>query len=232
MDVLPGVKAVDHGPVPGHAGQQPQLDLGVVRIHQHPARRGHEHLPQLGPQLGADGDVLQIRLGGGQAARGGDGVLKTGVDTPVGGDDLAQAVCIGGLQLGQLAIFQYLPDDGVGAPQLVQHVGVGGIARLGLFYRGQAQLVKEDAAQLLGGVDVELLPRQVEDIFLGGLDAAGEHLPEFGQGLAVNEKALLLHLRQHGAQGQLHRLIQFPHAQLLQPPGQHRLQCGDEGTVG
>ena len=212
MDVLPGVEAVDHGLVPGHAGQQPQLDLGVVRVHQHPARRGHEHLAQLGPQLGADGDVLQIRLGGGQAARGGDGVLEAGVDAPVGADDLAQAVHIGGFQLGQLAIVQNLLDDGVGAPQLVQHVGVGGIARLSLLHRGQAQLVEEDAAQLLGGVDVELLPRQVEDVFLHGLDAHGEHVPKLGQGFAVHQKALRLHLCQHGAQGQLHGLIQLPHA--------------------
>jgi len=78
-------------------GQEAQLDLGVVRIHQGHPRPGYEHLAQLRPQRGADGDVLEVGLGGAQAAGGGDGVLEAGVDAPVVPDHLAQAVHIGGL---------------------------------------------------------------------------------------------------------------------------------------
>ncbi len=95
-----------------------------------PAR--HKHLPQLGPQLGAHGDVLQVGLGGGEPPGGGDRVLKGGVDAPVRGDHLAQPVHIGGLQLGQLAVLQNFLNDRVAAPELLQHVGVGGVAGFGL----------------------------------------------------------------------------------------------------
>ena len=62
MDVLPGTEGADHVLVLRHVSQQAQLDLGVVRVHQHLARSRHEHLPQLRPQLGADGDILEVGL--------------------------------------------------------------------------------------------------------------------------------------------------------------------------
>ncbi len=40
VDVLAGQERLLHGLVAGHMGQQPQLDLGVVRIHQHIAAAG------------------------------------------------------------------------------------------------------------------------------------------------------------------------------------------------
>ena len=136
VDILSGAEAVDHGLVPGHVGQQAQLDLGVVGVHQHLSGGCGEHLPQLRPQLGADGDVLQIGLGGAEPPGGGDGVLEGGVDAPIGADDLGQAVGVGGFQLGELAVLQDAVNNGVLPPELVQHVGVGGVARLGLLHRG------------------------------------------------------------------------------------------------
>ena len=58
VDVLPRPEALDHFLVSGHVGQQAQLDLGVVRVHQHPAGAGDEHLADLRPQLRPDRDVL------------------------------------------------------------------------------------------------------------------------------------------------------------------------------
>ena len=49
--------------------------------------------------------VLQtswVRLRGAEPSGGGDGVLEGGVDPPVGGDHLVQAVHIGGLELGDV----------------------------------------------------------------------------------------------------------------------------------
>ena len=232
VEVPAGAEGLDHLLVPGHVGQEPQLDLGVVRVHQGHPRPGHEHLPQLRPQGGADGDVLEVGLGGAEAAGGGDGVLEAGVDAPVVGDHLAQAVHIGGLQFGELAVVQDLLDDGVLAPELVQHLRVGGVARLGLLHRGQAQLVKEDAAQLLGGVDVELLPGQLVDGGLHLVDALGEHLPELDQGPPVHQHPDLLHLGQHRAQGEVHLVVELVQPQLLQPLGEGLPQGPDEGGVG
>ena len=231
VDVLPAPEGGLHGLIPGDAGQQPQLDLGVVGVHQLTARRGHEHLPQLRPQLGADRDVLEVGLSGAQAPGGGDRVLEAGVDAPVGGDDLGEALHIGGLELGELPVVQNGLDDGVLPLELFQHLGAGGVARLGLFHRGQAQLVKEDVPQLLGGVDVEGLPRQLIDLGLVSGDALGEHLPKGGQGLPVYQEALPLHLGQDRAQGELHLVIELVHPQLLQPGGQGLAQGPDEGAV-
>ena len=50
--------------VPDVYKRQPQLDLGVVRVHQHIALLRHEQAANLAAQLGAGGDVLQIRLRG------------------------------------------------------------------------------------------------------------------------------------------------------------------------
>ena len=70
---------------------------------------------------------------------------------------------VGAFQLGVLSVAQHIRHDGRIVPQLFQHVGIGGPAGLGLFPVGQAQLFKQDHAQLLGGVDVECLPRRGVD---------------------------------------------------------------------
>ena len=231
MDVLPAQKGLLHGLVVSHMGQDPQLDLGVVRVHQHTAGGGHEHLPHPGPQLGANRDVLKVGFGGGQPPGGGDGILEAGVDASVGSDDLAQPLHIGGVELGVLPVLQDGVHDGMLSPELFQHLGVGGPAGLGLFHRGQTQLFKKDAAQLLGGVNVEALPRQVVNDLLVSLDAPLEHLAELGQGLPVHQEARLLHPGQDGTQGQLHSVVKLMHPQLLQP-GRHGLPQGaDEGAV-
>ena len=232
VDILPSAEGGNHVLVPRNVGQQAQFNLGVVRIHQHPPRGGHKHLAQLRPQLGADGDVLEVGLGGAQPPGGGDGVLEGGVDASVGGDDLGQPVHIGGFQLGQLPVVQHCLHNGVLVPQLLQHVGVGGVARLGLFHWGQAQLVKQDAAELLGGVDVELLPRQLVDEGLVGLNTPVQQDTEVGQRPPVHQHARPFHFRQHGTEGQLQPVIELVHVQLLQLGGEGTIQRGRQGGVG
>ena len=182
-------------------GQHPQLDLGIVGVHQHLAVTRPEELAQVAADFGADRDILHIGLNGADAAGPGLGLLETGVNPAVLPHHLQKAVHIGGFQFGQLAVFQNIFNDGVFAPQGLQHVGIGGIAAFGLFAGGQPQLVKEDSPQLLGGVDVELLPCMGVD---AGLQPGDVHIKALAKGDEAGDIQLhpdALHVRQHLGQG-------------------------------
>ena len=49
VDVRAGVEGGLHGGVPGHVGQDPELDLAVIRVHEDAARGRDEHLTDLRP---------------------------------------------------------------------------------------------------------------------------------------------------------------------------------------
>ena len=85
--------------VAGDVGEDAQLDLAVIGIHQHTAGLGDEVGPQLAAQLRADGDVLQVGVVGGETAGAGFGLVEAGVDAAILRDDLQQALHIGGVQL-------------------------------------------------------------------------------------------------------------------------------------
>ena len=130
----------------GNVGQDSQLDLAIVRIHQNTALPGHEHLADLSTQIRTHGNILDIGICGGQAAGGRHQILESGVDPAILTDHLHQAIGIGGLQLGQHPVVHDSRDNGVLALQLFQHIRIGGIAGLGFLHRRQPQLVKEKLA--------------------------------------------------------------------------------------
>ena len=214
VDVLPFAEGTLHGFVPGDVGQHPQLDLAVVRVHQHGALLRHEHLPDFRAQIRAHRDVLQIRLRGGQPPGGGHQILEGGVDPPVLPDLLDQPVCIGGLQLGQHPVVHDGGDNGMIPLQLLQNLRIGGVAGLGLFHRGQSQLFKEQLPQLLGGVDIEGFPGIGIDQRLAVLYPLRKHLPELHQLFPVDGHAPLFHPVQNPAQRQLDFVIKLLHTVL------------------
>ena len=108
--------------------------------------------------------------------------------------------------------------------QLLQHVGVGGPAGFGLFPVGQAQVLKQDLSQLLGGIDVELLPGGGVNPLLQLADGVGQVRTEPGQGPAVHQEAAAFHIRQHPAQRKLHIEVQLFHALFPEPGQQHTMQ--------
>ena len=63
------------------------------------------------------------------------------------------------------------------------------------------------------------------------INSPGQHGSELRQRPPVNEEALGLHLSQHLTQGEVHRLIQLPHAQLPKPGGEGVPQGVDEEAV-
>ena len=132
-----------------------QLDLRVVGV----PRVSRPHPPQVAAQaaaqLGADGNVLQVRLGGGDAPGARLGLDEGRVYPPVRGFGVQQAVHVGGQQLGVGAVFQDLVNDRAVGAQAFQCLGVGGVAARRLFARRQAQLVEQRLAQLLGTIYID-----------------------------------------------------------------------------
>ena len=208
MDVLPVQEGLLHVFVPGDVGQDAQLDLAVVGVHQHTARLCDEVGPQLAAQLGADGDVLQVGVVGGEPSGAGLGLVEGGVDAPIFADDLEQALHIGGVQLLVRAVLQNVLYQRV-LPQALQRFGVGGPAALGLFAMGQAHGVEQHLAQLLGAVGVEA--------GAAGLHVdAGQHLFQLGahphaellDAVPVHQHADAGHVRQHLRQRELNVVVQ------------------------
>ena len=219
-------------------GQNAQFDLAVVRVQQNAAGLCHKEAAQAAALFGAHRDVLQVRLGGGEAARAGLGLQKGGVDPPVRPDDLQKAVGVGGKQLLAAAVLQNVVNDGAVAAQAFQRGGVGGIAALGLFAVGQAQLVKQGLAQLLGAVQVEGIAHLLVNAAQAGVQLVPQFVAEGGNAVPVHQHAGALHVRQHPGEGQLDLPQKLVHAQLgellvqqgqqaRQQPGIRRVRAGE-----
>src|SRR5438034_5552025 len=74
-------------------GQEAQLDLGIVGREEHGAGRSDEGAADGLAARGTHGDVLQVRVGGGEPSRGGPGLIETRMDAPgLGVDESRQRV--------------------------------------------------------------------------------------------------------------------------------------------
>ena len=62
MNILACAERLQHCRIAGKVRHQPQLNLAVVRIQQHPSRLRQECLTDFLSLRGAHGDILQIRL--------------------------------------------------------------------------------------------------------------------------------------------------------------------------
>jgi len=82
--------------------------------------------------------------------------------------------------------------------ELLQRVGVGRGPGLRLLDRDQPELVEEDAPQLRGGVDVELLPRVEVDLALEPPALVAELLAEILEERDVDADSGRFHVREHG----------------------------------
>ena len=81
VDVVAVLEGVDHGFVAADGGHDAELDLGVVGAEEEPAgTTGDEGFADLATVGGADGDVLEIGIAGGEAAGGGEELVKVGVN--------------------------------------------------------------------------------------------------------------------------------------------------------
>ena len=154
MDVLTAAERLLHVLIAGGVGEDAQLDLAVVGVHQHAAGSCHKVGAQLAAQLGADRDVLQVGIVGRKPSGAGFGLVEAGVDAAVLADDLQKPFHIGRVQLLVGAELQDVLYQRV-LPQGFQRFGVGGPAPLRFFAVGQTHGIKQHFAQLLCAVWVE-----------------------------------------------------------------------------
>jgi hypothetical protein len=88
VDVLAVAEGLPQGGNVGDVRKQAQLDLAVVGREQEMPRLGDEGAADPPPLLGADGDVLEVRVGRGEAARARRGHREGGVHAARFGIDL------------------------------------------------------------------------------------------------------------------------------------------------
>ena len=62
MDVLVALEGLEERRLLREVGEDPELDLGVVGGDEAPAGLGHEGLTDPPAELGADRDVLEVRV--------------------------------------------------------------------------------------------------------------------------------------------------------------------------
>src|SRR4051794_4723964 len=90
-------------------------------------------------------------------------VCSSDLDAPVGRDLGDEPEAVRPAKLVDLAERHQVLNDGVLTEQLLERAGIGGVAGLRLLLRRQAELLEQDGPELLRGVDVELLPRVIDD---------------------------------------------------------------------
>src|SRR5271165_973670 len=81
VDVVAAAVGFDQQRVGGEVGEQAELDLRVVGGEEQVAGFGDEGGANLAAQLGADGNVLQVGIDGGEASGGRAGHVEGGVQT-------------------------------------------------------------------------------------------------------------------------------------------------------
>ena len=78
--------------------------------------------------------------------------------------------------------------------KLFKHLRAGRIAARGLFRRANAELFKQQLAQLLRGIQVDLNARHRADFIRQLANALSEHFAERLQRVRIHEEARALHI--------------------------------------
>ncbi len=206
VQIFAGVERLDQTFVPRQVRHDPHLDLAVVGGHQLGiAVADHESVADLPAGVGANRDVLQVRLRRREPARGGDGLVERGVDAGIGGDRRQQPVD-GDLEPRDVAVHQQVLQERMPGlvEQRLQRVGIGGVAGLGLLGLRHLQLVEQHHLKLFGRAEIDLLA----DHRVGGLgrvpDLVAEFALQLGEHVEVDGDADGLHAGQRRLHRQFH----------------------------
>ena len=187
-----------------------QLDLRVVGGEEQVAGGGDEGGANLLAERGADGDVLQVGVGGREAAGGRADLVECGVDAAFGVDERGERIEICGAELGELAMLEDERGDGVMLGELLQHVLRGGddLALAVLGGLGEGHAVEENVAELLGRVEIEAVAGLLEYLLGEGVHLDGEARGHGGEDRGVDADARLLHAQKDGDEWEVHGAVE------------------------
>ena len=168
VDVFVALERRAHRRVFRIVGQDAQLDLRVVGRQQLPTGRpGDEGRANFAAFLGANRNVLQVRVAGAEPAGGGHDLIERRVHAArFRVNHRRQRVDVRVLELRVLAILDDLRRQRVRLGQLLQHVGIGARPGLGFLDDRQAELLEQHLRELLGRADVERMAGQLFDFLL------------------------------------------------------------------
>ena len=106
-----------------HVRQHAKLDLRVVGGDQHEPRIGDEGAPDFAPQVGANRNVLQVRIAAAQAAGRRHRLVERGVHPcRARMDELRQCIDVGALQFHERAPLENQSRQVVRERELFQHI--------------------------------------------------------------------------------------------------------------
>lgn len=207
----------DHGFVAGEGCHDAEFDLGVVAGEEGEVLGifRDEGAADAAADFGADGDVLEVGVGGGEAPGGDDPLVEVGVDALGGGLDVGgECVDVGGFEFGGFAPGEDVWDDGVSGLEGEEGLFVGfELSGFGFFgFVGEVEVVEEDVAELFGGGEVEGCTGVLLDACFEFLEACFELVRNVGECEVVDADALALHAHEDGEEGCFAVLVEGLHA--------------------
>ena len=200
VDVLTTLEGGNHRFVTTHGRHEAEFHLGVVGREQNPiciAR--HEGGTDALATFGANRDVLQVGIRGGEAARIGQRLMEGGVDTAINGRDVfGQTVNVGILELDASTPIEEKVNDGMLIALLKEQLFVGGeLTACRAFDIGvELEFAKEEFADLFGRGEVDAGACVVADGQFQTEDFALQFVTECAQGCQINANASAFHLEQ------------------------------------
>ena len=156
MDILIFLVGIDQFSVTAHMREDPQFDLGVVRISEQHSIRGNECLTDLLAHLRLHGNVLKIGICRADPSRRCYRLIKACVDPAVLCHVGRKAVSIGRFEFGNRPVLQYIVYDRIIGGKLLEDSRSCGITRFCLLAAGHSHLLKENNTELFGGSDIAL----------------------------------------------------------------------------
>ena len=206
MQVLARSERFDEAVVTRQMRHDPHLDLAVVGRHQLVVTLADDERVADPPAgLGADRDVLQVRLGRREPAGGRDRLVERGMNSAVCGRRTEQPVD-GDLEPGGVAVGQQMLQERVSGlvEERLQRVRVGGVAGLGALGLRHLQLVEQHHLQLFRRAEVDLLADHRIRGLGGVADLVGELALQLTELVQVDGDAGGFHAGQHALHRQLH----------------------------
>ena len=214
VNVLSATEGLNEDRVAGQMREDAQLDLRIIRRKKLVTRGGDERGANLAAKFRANGNILQIWIGGAEAARRGAGLREARMQAAGDGMDQAgQHVGISGFEFGELAIFDDFLGQLVHGCEFFENVGGRG-ARFGATAarRLQLEFVEEDFGELLRRIDIEFHSGVTVDRFFQLADFF-----ERGGGNAIQLDGIhadsrSFHARENGGERQINFFVEVQQA--------------------